>query len=181
MYQQNDNNMKANIFKTALVFGTFFTLVSCNSSSNEKIENMETKSVSNNPSKDPSGIFDKGHLGSEEYFTGTSYVTPILVRKGIDNTANVAFEAGSRTFWHTHQIGQVLIVTEGEGFYQERGKKAHRITKGDVVNIPADVEHWHGATATTGMTHIAITNFDGDELVTWLGPVTDEEFKQVNQ
>lgn len=142
---------------------------------------MEAESTTRNPLKDPSGIFDKGHLGSAEYFTETSYVTPILVRKEIDNTANVAYNGGSRTFWHTHQIGQVLIVTDGEGFYQERGKEARRIVKGDVVNIPANVEHWHGATATTSMTHIAITNFDGDQLVTWIGPVTDEEFEQVNK
>lgn len=131
--------------------------------------------------RDPSGLFDKGHLGSSDYFTGTSHVTSLLVRAGIDNIANVAYQARSRTYWHTHQVGQVLIVTEGQGFYQERGKPAQLIRKGDVINIPADVEHWHGATATTGMTHIAITNFAGNELVTWQEEVSDEEFARVNQ
>lgn len=111
---------------------------------------------------------------------GNSFVTSLIVRNGIENIANVAFEAGARTLWHTHQVGQVFIVTDCESFYQEHGKKAQRIIKGDVVYIPADVEHWHGATASTGMTHIAITNFDGDELVTWFEPVTDEDFKKVN-
>lgn len=142
---------------------------------------MESVNIKNKSSKDPSGIFEKGVEGSKEFFTGNSFVTSLIIRKGIDNIANVAFEVGARTFWHTHQVGQVLIVTQGEGFYQERGKETQRIKKGDVVNIPADVEHWHGATATTGMTHIAITNYDGEELVTWLSPVSDEEFEQVNQ
>lgn len=83
--------------------------------------------------------------------------------------------------WHTHPRGQVLIVTEGEGFNQEKGKSAQRIKKGDVINIPAYVEHWHGATANSEMVHIAITNYKGEENVIWLQPVTDEEFNVANK
>lgn len=74
-----------------------------------------------------------------------------------------------------------LIVTEGSGFYQEKDKHVQVIIKGDVVNIPENVEHWHDASATTSMTHVAITNFKEDVQVSWLQPVTaDEKFNQVN-
>lgn len=65
--------------------------------------------------------------------------------------------------------------------YQEKGKTAQPIRKGDVINIPEDVEHWHGAGAKTGMTHITITNYTGEENVTWLEAVTDQEFNEINQ
>jgi len=74
-----------------------------------------------------------------------------------------------------------LIVIEGNGFYQEQGKIAQAIKKGDVINIPENVTHWHGASATSRMVHIAITNYSGDENVIWLNAVTDQEFYEVNQ
>ena len=73
------------------------------------------------------------------------------------------------------------MVIEGNGLYQEKGKPAQIIQKGDVVNIPENVEHWHGASATTTMVHVAITNFKEDTQVTWLNPVTDEEYKTANE
>ncbi|WP_251040556.1 cupin domain-containing protein [Chryseobacterium sp. ISL-6] len=94
---------------------------------------------------------------------------------------SVTFEPGARTHWHTHPKGQVLIVTGGEGFYQEKGKPTQRIKKGDVINIPENIEHWHGATATTKMVHIAVTNYSGEQNVTWLSSVTDAEFNEVNK
>ncbi|RZJ29808.1 MAG: cupin domain-containing protein, partial [Flavobacterium sp.] len=74
----------------------------------------------------------------------------------------------------------VLIVTEGIGWYQEKGKAARPIAKGDVVNIPENVEHWHGASVRSAMSHIAITNFKNDVQVTWLEPVSAEDYKAVN-
>jgi quercetin dioxygenase-like cupin family protein len=91
------------------------------------------------------------------------------------------FEPGARANWHTHPRGQVLIVTDGQGYDQEKGKSAQSIKKGDVINIPPDVEHWHGASANSPLVHIAITNFENNEFVIWLSPVTDEEFKEANQ
>lgn len=73
-----------------------------------------------------------------------------------------------------------LFLTEGSGIYQEEGKPAQVIKKGDVVNIPENVKHWHGASADTKMVHIAITNFKGDTQVTWLEPVSDEQYSEVN-
>ena len=76
--------------------------------------------------------------------------------------------------------GQVLIVIEGRGFYQEKDRPAQNIKEGDVINIPENIEHWHGASATIKMVHIAITNYKDDVQVTWLQPVTDEEYNSVN-
>ncbi|WP_343747541.1 cupin domain-containing protein [Fluviicola sp.] len=126
-------------------------------------------------------IFPKGDQLSSEWFTGEAFLFPLVTKdKNNEFSAGaVTFEMGARTNWHTHPRGQVLIVIEGSGFYQEKGKSARAIKKGDVVNIPENVEHWHGASAKTSMTHIAITNFEEDTQVTWLKPVTDEEFNEV--
>ena len=127
-------------------------------------------------------IFPKGEQLPKEWFSGNAFLTP-LVAKDKNNefsTGCVTFEPGARTVWHTHPKGQVLIVIEGEGFYQEKGKTAQSIKKGDVVNIPENTEHWHGATAITKMIHIAITNYKDDVQVTWLQHVTDEEYDGVN-
>jgi len=128
-------------------------------------------------------IFSKGELLTNGYFTGQAYLSPLLARNKSNDFAmgNVTFEASARTNWHTHPKGQVLIVTEGEGWYQEKGKSAQAIKKGNVVNIPEGIEHWHGASAQSKMVHIAITNFKGEENVVWLKPVTDEEYNEVNK
>jgi len=128
-------------------------------------------------------LFPKGEKLPDEWFTGNAYLSP-LVAKDKNNefsAGSVTFDPGARTNWHTHPKGQVLIITEGSGFYQERGKPARSIKKGEVVNIPEDTEHWHGATETTSMTHIAITNFKEEVQVTWLQAVTDAEFNNVNK
>jgi quercetin dioxygenase-like cupin family protein len=106
---------------------------------------------------------------------------PLVARdKNNDFSAgSVTFEPGARTVWHTHPKGQVLLVTEGQGFYQIKGKPAQALKKGDVVNVPEDTEHWHGASATNTLVHIALTNYKGNENVVWLQPVTDEEYKSV--
>jgi len=148
------------------------SLTSCNSKNQTKMKEQNNTS-----------LFPQGEKLSNEWFTGDAYLQPLLARDKNNDFAlgSVTFEAGARTHWHTHPKGQVLIVTEGEGLYQEKGKPAQRIKKGDVINIPEGVEHWHGATANSKMVHIAITNYQGDENVTWLKPVTDEEFKEANK
>lgn len=127
-------------------------------------------------------LFPKGEQLPGEWFTGAAYLY-LLVAKDHNHefsAGSVSFEAGARTNWHTHPKGQVLIVTEGSGFYQEKNKTAQRIQKGDVINIPENTEHWHGASAITAMTHIAITNFKDDVQVIWLKPVTANEFNEAN-
>jgi len=96
------------------------------------------------------------------------------------SVGQVTFSAGGRTYWHTHPIGQTLLVLEGKGWYQERGKPAQLLTKGSVVAIPKDVEHWHGASADTKLVHIAISNIADGSAVTWMTPVTYEEYTEVN-
>ncbi|TDE17167.1 (R)-mandelonitrile lyase [Dyadobacter psychrotolerans] len=128
-------------------------------------------------------LFPKGDKLTNGYFTGDAYLKPLLARDKNNDFAmgSVSFELGARTNWHTHPKGQVLIVTEGAGFYQEKGKPAQPIKKGDVVNIPENTEHWHGAAQATKMTHIAITNFEGGTNVIWLKPVSDEDYNEVNK
>jgi quercetin dioxygenase-like cupin family protein len=156
---------------TLLVMTMFITLVACKNQNQEKM-----KQGNNEP------LFPKGDKLPTDWFTGDAFLSPLLAKDKNNefSVGSVTFEIGARTNWHTHPKGQVLIVTEGAGFYQEKGKPAQAIKKGDVVNIPEHVEHWHGASATTAMTHIAITNFKADVQVTWLKPVTEEEFNDVN-
>jgi quercetin dioxygenase-like cupin family protein len=131
---------------------------------------------------DTTEIFPKGQQLPNEWFTGNAFIHPLVAKdKNNEFSAGVVtFEPGARTNWHTHPKGQVLIVINGFGFYQEKGKAAQRIKKGDVVNIPENTEHWHGASSTSKMAHIAITNFKDDIQVTWLQPVTDEEYNSIN-
>lgn len=135
------------------------------------------------PTIEQTSIFPKGDLLSADYFTGHAFLHPLLARDKNNEFAlgSVTFEPGARTIWHTHPKGQVLIVTEGEGFYQERDKPAQRLKRGDVVNIPENVEHWHGANADSKFVHIAITNYQGEQNVVWLKPVSDQEYQEANK
>lgn len=127
-------------------------------------------------------IFAKGEKLPNDWFSGNAFLSPLVAKDSNNDfsAGSVTFEPGARTNWHTHPKGQVLLVIEGSGFYQEKGKPAQPIKKGDVVNIPENIEHWHGATVTAKMVHIAITNYKDEVQVTWLQPVTDEEFSEVN-
>ncbi|MDD4820342.1 MAG: cupin domain-containing protein [Flavobacteriales bacterium] len=89
---------------------------------------------------------------------------------------NVTFAPATRNYWHTHSEGQILICTEGEGYYQERGRTKQLLKSGDVVHIPAATEHWHGATPNRQFTHIGITPKASVNQVQWIGEVTDEEY-----
>jgi len=90
--------------------------------------------------------------------------------------ASVTFEPGARTAWHTHPLGQTLIVTAGRGWAQREGEPVEEIRPGDVVWFAPGEKHWHGATATTGMTHIALQENQNGKVVEWMEHVTDEEY-----
>ncbi|WP_183576812.1 cupin domain-containing protein [Mucilaginibacter sp. X5P1] len=127
-------------------------------------------------------IFPKGNQGPTEYFNGTAWVK-ILVpqdQTGTYTVGNVVFEPGCRNNWHTHATGQILLITDGKGYYQERGQPARPLVKGDVVVIPVNVEHWHGAAKDSSFTHIVITNNSPEGPVKWLGRVTDEEYNALS-
>lgn len=159
-------------FIQAILFAAMVVIVSCSNKENQ--DKMETENST--------PIFPKGEKLPGDWFSGNAFLSPLVAKDNNNNfsAGSVTFEPGARTNWHTHPQGQVLLVIEGKGFYQEKGKPAQPIKKGDVVNIPEDVEHWHGATADTKMVHIAITNYKDDVQVTWLKPVTDAEFAEVN-
>ena len=126
-------------------------------------------------------IFPKGNKASADYFTGTAWLN-ILVPKdetGSYSVGNVVFEPGCRNNWHKHPTGQILLVTDGKGYYQEKGKAARPLGTGDVVVIPSQIEHWHGAAADSSLTHIVITNNSAKGPVEWLARVTDEEYQGV--
>lgn len=118
-----------------------------------------------------------------QYFTGQSYLAPVSTEQvGI---FNVTFEPGCRNFWHIHHAkeggGQLLVCVGGRGFYQEQGKPVVEMTPGTVVNIPAEVKHWHGAASDSWFSHLAI-EVDGVETFNeWCEPVTDEEYAQAQQ
>jgi 4-carboxymuconolactone decarboxylase len=127
-------------------------------------------------------LFQKGDKVPGDHFTGEVYLKPLLARDSNNNFVMgcVTFEAGARTNWHSHPKGQVLIIIDGTGINQEKGKPAQLIKKGDVINIPENVEHWHGATENSKLVHVAITNFKDDKNAVWLSPVTDDEYFQAN-
>ena len=114
----------------------------------------------------------------EKYFIGKSYLNP-LTTDGI-HSSNVTFEPKCRNNWHIHHKGgQILYVTEGKGYYQEWGKPVQVLKKGDVVNIPAEVKHWHGAAPDSWFSHLAI-EIDGVETSNeWLEEVSDEEYNKL--
>ncbi len=126
-------------------------------------------------------MFPPGQKLPNDSFTGNAFLTALVARdKNNDFTVgSLTYEPNTRSYWHSHPKGQVLIIIDGEGFYQEKGKPARAIKKGDVVIAPENVAHWHGASSTTKMVDIAITNYQGDVQATWLQPVTDEEYNSV--
>ncbi|GJL39294.1 TPA: cupin domain-containing protein [Enterobacter chengduensis] len=116
--------------------------------------------------------------GPEAWFTGTVRIdAPFQASEPASvGGATVTFEPGARTAWHTHPLGQTLIVTQGRGWLQEWGKAAEILNQGDIAWIPPGVKHWHGACAQTAMTHIAIAESVNGSPVTWLEKVTDEQY-----
>jgi len=117
--------------------------------------------------------------GSPEWFTGTVRLDPLFTATapGRAAGATVTFEPGARTAWHTHPLGQTLIVVSGCGRVQHEGGPLEEIRPGDVVLIPAGEKHWHGASPTTAMTHIAIQESVDGSTVEWLEHVTDEQYR----
>jgi len=127
-------------------------------------------------------IFPKGEKLPADYFTGAASLYTLVPKDETDTftAGSVSFEPGARTNWHTHPLGQILLIIDGKGFYQEKGKPARTITKGDVVIIPSHIEHWHGAAKDTSMTHIAITNIGKQGPADWLAPVSEADYLSVH-
>lgn len=116
--------------------------------------------------------------GPAEYFTGTVRIDPLnsSLPPARVSCASVTFEPGARSAWHTHPLGQTLIVTAGCGWTQCEGEPIVEIRPGDVIWCPPNQKHWHGATPTTSMTHIAIQEALDGKVVEWMAHVTDKEY-----
>ena len=124
--------------------------------------------------------FEKGEINPYgEFFTGETHLNMLVSKDDVFNSSigNVTFEKGARTNWHKHSGGQILLVTMGVGRYQERNKEIQELKKGDVVKIPPNVEHWHGAAPNSEFAHISIETNIPNNVTTWLDKVSDNEYK----
>lgn len=126
-------------------------------------------------------IFPLGQLGTASIFTGNAYNYGLVANDSIYHTlvGNVYFEPGARSNWHTHPGGQILIITDGEGYHQIEGQPKQIIKKGDVVKCSPNVRHWHGATESSSISQLYIVPTEKG-IVNWQEPVSDEEYKSVN-
>ncbi len=117
--------------------------------------------------------------GPADYFTGTVRVDPLFKAPGPARVvgASVTFEPGARTAWHTHPLGQTLVITSGSGRVQTWGGPVEEVHPGDVIWFPPGEKHWHGASPTTAMTHIAVQEALDDKTVDWLEKVSDEQYR----
>jgi 4-carboxymuconolactone decarboxylase len=115
-----------------------------------------------------------------QYFTGSVRIDPLFESKDAPHTsaASVSFEAGAHSAWHTHPLGQILVVTSGTGRVQRWGEAAAEIRTGDVVWIPPNQKHWHGAAPASAMTHIAIQSTLGGKNVDWMEKVSEERYRR---
>ncbi len=131
---------------------------------------MEIKRVGSQPS----------NKAPADWFTGSVRIDPLIqpVAPARAVAASVTFEPGARTAWHTHPLGQTLIVTSGSGLAQREGGPIEEIRPGDVIWISPGEKHWHGASPTTAMTHIAIQESLDAKVVDWLEKVSDEQYSK---
>jgi len=118
--------------------------------------------------------------GPSDWFTGTVRIDPLFDRSEPARVsgASVTFEPGARTAWHTHPLGQTLIVTAGCGWAQRDGGPVEEIRPGDVIWFSPGEKHWHGATSTTAMTHIAVHEKLNGKAVDWMEKVSDEQYRR---
>jgi len=116
--------------------------------------------------------------GPADWFTGSVRIDPLFQapQPALVQGASVTFEPGARTAWHTHPLGQTLVVTAGCGWAQRQGGPMEEIRPGDVVWFAPEEKHWHGATRTTGLTHIAVQEKLEGKVVDWLEQVSDEDY-----
>ncbi|GAB4009860.1 hypothetical protein GCM10028808_19470 [Spirosoma migulaei] len=123
-------------------------------------------------------IFPKGDKAPAENFTGTVWVNSLVPDDATYNcvVGSVTFEVGARSNWHSHPAGQLLLITDGTGYYQEKGKPIQLMHKGDVVKCPPNTEHWHGASPQSMMSHISIIPNSEKGIAVWLKKVTDQEY-----
>jgi quercetin dioxygenase-like cupin family protein len=123
---------------------------------------------------------EESRKASAEWFTGSARIDPLFQAPEPARVSggHVTFEPGARTAWHTHPLGQTLIITSGLGWVQRDGGPIEEVRSGDVVWFPPGEKHWHGASASTAMTHIAIQESLNGKNVDWLNKVSDEQYRR---
>ncbi len=171
------NKMK---FKNGLlVFSVMVLLLSCKEQNSSEIQNIETVAVM--PEQEASLIFTKGNKITNNNFVGTAYVSMLISVDSLNHTyvGNVTFEPGARTNWHSHPSGQIILVVDGEGYYQEKGSPKRVLQKGDAVKCPPNLPHWHGASSDSEFIQLAISSSENGPTE-WLEPVTEEEYNANN-
>lgn len=122
-------------------------------------------------------VFPRGEKIANENFTGIAYLQMLIGADSLNSISvgNVTFEPGARSNWHSHPAGQILLVTDGVGYYQEKGQPKKILRKGDAIKCPPDIPHWHGASSDIAFVQVAITGRSSGATV-WLEKVTDEEY-----
>ena len=144
--------------------------------------NMAKEIYDENKPENHGGFFGQGdpNTAYAKYFVGQSYLKPLTDPKETVFVANVTFEPGCRNNWHIHHAaqggGQLLLCVEGEGWYQEEGKPARSLKPGDVVTIPAEVKHWHGAKGHSWFSHLAVEVPGENTSNEWCEPVSDADY-----
>lgn len=143
-------------------------LTACNK--NQKMENQKKPSEL---------VFPKGKKITNDNFRGTAYLQMLMDADSLNSISvgNVTFEPGARSKWHSHPAGQILLVTDGVGYYQEKGQPKKILRKGDAIKCPPNVAHWHGASADSAFVQLAITGREKGETK-WLEPVSDDDYKK---
>ena len=163
--------MKSQLVNFITVLLLAATLMSCNGDKNQ------TEQSAKDQSTEP--IFPKGELGPATNFTGNAYNFGLVANDSIYNTlvGNVYFEKSARSNWHLHPSGQILIVLDGEGYHQLEGQPRQTMKRGEVIKVPANTRHWHGATEYNRLTHIATLAKIDDGVVEWMENVERERDK----
>jgi quercetin dioxygenase-like cupin family protein len=122
-------------------------------------------------------VFARGKQITNDNFTGNVWLENLIQADSLNQNSvgSVTFEPGARSKWHTHPAGQILLVIDGVGYYQEKGQSKKILHKGDAIKCPADIPHWHGASADSKFVQVAVTGREKGETI-WLEAVTDEEY-----
>ncbi|MGB6153338.1 MAG: cupin domain-containing protein [Pricia sp.] len=151
------------------------SVLSCKEQNSAKEQTIDTEAVMVEPETSP--IFPKGNKITNDNFTGVAYVSMLVDADSLNPmyAGNVTFEAGARTNWHSHPSGQIILVVDGEGFYQEKGSPKRILQKGDTVKCPPNLPHWHGASADSEFIQLAISSGENGPTE-WLEAVTDQEY-----
>src|SRR6478609_10384623 len=169
-----NSTMKLNLINSISVLLLLVTLIRCDRDNNQ---NQQSESDSSKEA-----IFPKGELGPATNFTGKAYNFGLVANDSVYNTlvGNVYFEKSARSNWHLHPSGQILIVLNGEGYHQLEGQPRQTMKKGEVIKVPANTRHWHGATENNSLTQMYILPKTENGFVIWMEPVTDVQYKSNN-